>query len=87
MADWTCTSCHRGFSFATRFRGGRHSAAVVCGACYERQRRAATRYKHGHFCEQCGDAFTTTRIDAVYCSATCRQRARRAQFTPSATPP
>jgi hypothetical protein len=32
-----------------------------------------------HTCQQCGETFTAKRADAKYCSATCRQRARRSR--------
>lgn len=35
-------------------------------------------YNHQRVCQQCGDTFHAARYDAMYCSARCRQRARRA---------
>jgi hypothetical protein len=73
-----CPSCHRAFSHRWMFpvRSEAYEKQRVCGACYQRGRRAAKRHKQ-RFCQACGLGFVATRADARYCSARCRQRAHR----------
>jgi len=61
-----------------RFRKNlRRIAAYACGpACSSRQRQAARRWKQ-HHCAVCGRQFESTRRDARFCDAVCRQQAHR----------
>jgi hypothetical protein len=47
-----------------------------CPVCYMRDYRGQRRYKN-RTCEACKVEFTTTRVDARFCSRACRQRAYR----------
>jgi hypothetical protein len=79
-----CPSCRRVVPRLTR--NGR------CRTCYERQRRARVRARHGNrqkrTCECCGTRLTSKRADALYCSSRCRQRAYRHRHAgPALSPP
>jgi hypothetical protein len=47
-----------------RYPSRAHDGMRVCGACYERARRAAKRHKE-RVCQACGGPFTTTRTDPL----------------------
>ena len=74
MTDRVCPSCQR--AVPVRSRWYHHAHGYECGACYWRAQRAAKRHKE-RVCEYCEGTFSTTRADALYCSASCRQKALR----------
>ena len=85
MPDWTCPTCHRAFSFGTPIRGVAFGG--MCGACYQRKRRASKwRAPVDRTCQHCGVTFTPSRSDARYCSHKCRQHAHRTRITAPAMP-
>jgi hypothetical protein len=51
-----------------------------CPICYMRHYRRQRRFKV-RICEACRTKFTTSRLDAKFCSPKCRQRAHRARKT------
>jgi hypothetical protein len=55
---------------------GREYIHFCSPACEWRQRRARNRIKQRE-CSVCGKLFTTTRVDAKFCSNACRQKAHR----------
>jgi hypothetical protein len=54
-----------------------------CQTCYARDLRWRKRHKQ-RTCVTCGAGFTTTRIDAKFCSNACRQKAYRREHIPTA---
>ncbi|MGY4572578.1 Zn finger protein HypA/HybF involved in hydrogenase expression [Bradyrhizobium sp. USDA 3256] len=48
----------------------------MCQACYARDLRARNRIKF-LVCQTCKGGFSSTRSDALFCSAACRQSAYR----------
>ena len=75
----TCIEC--GKPASGRIVGGR------CSACYARELRRRHRHKQ-RICTCCRATFMTSRRDARYCGAACRQKARRqrANFTSTGNP-
>jgi hypothetical protein len=50
----------------------------VCGPeCWQAIRNTQGRRRGGQWCRTCGQTFSPKRIDALFCSAACRQRAYR----------
>jgi hypothetical protein len=68
-----CEGCDTGLWRGERFGG---SEPVYCHTCYQRLWRAKHRHKL-RTCVTCGTEFTTTRVDAKFCSNACRQKAHR----------
>jgi hypothetical protein len=72
-STFTCSECNR-----SGFRRWQLSLfgtpQVCCHACHERARRKQHRHRQ-LFCAVCSTSFITTRTDALYCSASCKQKA------------
>jgi hypothetical protein len=75
MSDLDARTClHCGYVSAYP---GFHMTCGLCDRCYARDFRAKRRHKQ-RTCAACEVVFTTTRVDAKFCSAACRQKAYRA---------
>ena len=76
MAKARCLDCYE--TNLLNGCGGR------CQTCYARWLRLKHRHKK-RTCTVCKTAFTTTRIDASFCSSACRQWAYRRRKGPGVT--
>ena len=79
-----CRGCGRPMYWHRRYQLPRAYCGEGCRTLYRRRVRqaeaAARRYEPT--CAECGEVFQARRNDARYCSARCRQRAKRARSSP-----
>ena len=76
-----CKGCGR--EFYTQIRSKKYCNYYMCGNRGYRKELSerAREARKDRVCKVCGEGFTATRADGIYCSNACRQRAYRQGVT------